>query len=94
MSDYEITKTPLKITWNESEKFFKLIANNDSIHYSTQIALTDYILAFKNLKYSVDKKIFYNPSSITLFFKTLKHFFSILFVANSVNICEIFMFVF
>ncbi len=55
--------------WNELEKFFKLIANNDAIHYTTQIALTDYILAFKNLKYSVDKKIFYNPSSITLFFK-------------------------
>lgn len=58
-----------KNKWDELEKFFKMIANNDAIYYTTQIAFTDYILAFKNLKYSVDKTIFYNPSAITLFFK-------------------------
>ena len=55
--------------WNETETFFKMIANNSFIHYTSQIDLVDYINAFKNLKFSVDKKIIYNPSSTMLFFK-------------------------
>jgi hypothetical protein len=54
--------------WDETEKFFQMIANNPSIYYTSQIDLVDYINAFKNLKFTVDKKIVYNPSSITLFF--------------------------
>lgn len=53
--------------WNETEAFFKMIANNPTIHYTTQIDLVDYINAFKNLKFSVDKRIVSNPSS--------KHYF-------------------
>ncbi len=55
--------------WNETDTFFKMIANNSFIHYTSQIDLVDYINAFKNLKFSVDKKIIYNPSSTMLFFK-------------------------
>jgi hypothetical protein len=54
--------------WDETEIFFKKIANNPSIHYTSQIDVVDYINAFMNLKFSVDKKIVYNPSSTTLFF--------------------------
>ncbi|MEI7580113.1 MAG: polysaccharide deacetylase family protein [bacterium] len=55
--------------WAEVEKFFKIIAQNPDIHYTTQIALRDYINAFKNLKFSVDKTMVYNQSAIKVFFK-------------------------
>jgi peptidoglycan/xylan/chitin deacetylase (PgdA/CDA1 family) len=54
--------------WNETEKFFKILANNPSIHYSTQIDLVDYINAFHSLKFSVEKNMVYNQSSIAVFF--------------------------
>ena len=55
--------------WTELEKFFKMVANRTDINYTTQIALVDYINAFKNLKISVDKKIISNLSSIDVFIK-------------------------
>ena len=55
--------------WNETEKFFRLLANNSSIHYTTQIDLVDYINAFRDLKFSVDKNMVYNQSSIMVFFR-------------------------
>jgi peptidoglycan/xylan/chitin deacetylase (PgdA/CDA1 family) len=58
-----------EVKWNETEKFFKMIANNPAIHYSTQIDLVDYINAYKNLKFSVDKSFVFNPSSVTVYFK-------------------------
>ncbi|WP_264521545.1 polysaccharide deacetylase family protein [Flavobacterium sp. N1994] len=54
--------------WEETEKFIKMVANNPSIHYTTQIDLVDYINAFRNLKFSVDKKMVYNPSALPLYF--------------------------
>ena len=55
--------------WDETEKFFKLLANNSDIHYTTQIDLVDYINAFHNLKFSVEKNMVINQSSLTIFFK-------------------------
>jgi len=55
--------------WDETETFFKKLANNTSIHYSTQIDLVDYIQAFKNLHFSVEKNIVFNPSALTICFK-------------------------
>lgn len=55
--------------WAEVEKFFKMISKNPDIYYTTQIGLTDYINAFKNLKFSVDKTMVTNLSSIDLFVK-------------------------
>lgn len=55
--------------WNETEKFFKLVANNAAIHYTTQIDLVEYINAFRNLKFSVEKNMVTNPSALTIFFK-------------------------
>lgn len=43
--------------WDETEKFFTLLANNPTIHYAKQIDLVDYINAFRNLKFSVDKVV-------------------------------------
>ncbi len=55
--------------WNEMENFFKLVANNPAICYTTHIALVDYITAYRNLKFSVTKNIFTNQSSIDVFIK-------------------------
>ena len=55
--------------WVEMEKFFKLVAKRNDIHYTTQIDLVDYINAYKNLKFSVDKKIVKNLSSIDVYIK-------------------------
>jgi peptidoglycan/xylan/chitin deacetylase (PgdA/CDA1 family) len=55
--------------WDETEKCFKLLANNPSIYYATQIDIVDYINAFRNLKFSVEKNIVYNPGSKIVFFR-------------------------
>ena len=55
--------------WAEMENFFKLVANRKDINYTTQIDLVDYINAYRNLKFSVDKKIVKNLSSVDVFFK-------------------------
>lgn len=64
--------------WAETEHFFKLLANNASIHYTTQIDLVDYIHAFHNLKFSVDKNLVYNPGSRTISFKKTGKVYSVL----------------
>jgi peptidoglycan-N-acetylglucosamine deacetylase len=63
--------------WAEVEKFFKIISKNPDIYYTTQIGLVDYINAFKNLKFSVDKTMVTNPSSINVFVKMNGKVFSI-----------------
>ncbi len=55
--------------WAEVEKFFKMISQNPEIYYTTQIGLVDYINAFKNLKFSVDKDLVTNLSAINVFIK-------------------------
>jgi peptidoglycan-N-acetylglucosamine deacetylase len=55
--------------WDETEKCFKLLGNNPAIYYATQIDIVDYINAFRNLKFSVERNIVYNPGSIIVFFR-------------------------
>ena len=55
--------------WAEVEKFFKMVSRNPDTFYTTQIGLTDYINAYKNLKFSVDKSMVTNLSSIDVFVK-------------------------
>lgn len=55
--------------WNETEKFFALLSNHSTVYYTKQIDLVDYIIAFKNLKFSLDKKIVTNLSSFEIYFK-------------------------
>ena len=55
--------------WNETEKFFKLLANNPTIYYAKQIDLVDYINAFRNLKFSVNKNYVTNTSAINVSIK-------------------------
>ena len=46
-----------------------MVSQNPGIYYTTQIALVDYINAYKNLKFSVDKTMVTNLSSINVFVK-------------------------
>ena len=55
--------------WVEMENFFKLVSKRNDINYTTQIALVDYINAYKNLKFSIDKNIVSNLSSIDVYIK-------------------------
>jgi peptidoglycan/xylan/chitin deacetylase (PgdA/CDA1 family) len=55
--------------WIEMENFFKMVAKKQDIHYTSQIALVDYIHAYQNLKISVDKNLFSNLSSIDVYIK-------------------------
>ena len=55
--------------WVEMENFFKLVSKRNDINYTTQITLVDYINAYKNLKFSVDKNIILNVSSTDVFIK-------------------------
>lgn len=63
--------------WKETEKFFKLLANKPSIYYTTQIALVDYINAFRNLKFNVNKTMVTNQSAVKIFFKANNKTYSI-----------------
>ena len=64
--------------WNETEKFFKLLAGNQAIFYTSQIDLVDYINAFRNLKFAVDKNFVTNTSSINVFIKINTKVFNVL----------------
>jgi peptidoglycan/xylan/chitin deacetylase (PgdA/CDA1 family) len=64
--------------WNEAEKFFKLLANNQAIYYAKQIDLVDYISAFRNLKFSVNKNSVTNTSAINVYIKINTKVFNVL----------------
>lgn len=64
--------------WDETEKFFNLLANNQAIYYTSQIDLVDYINAYRNLKFSVDKNNVTNPSSINVHIKINTKVFNVL----------------
>ncbi len=55
--------------WAEIERTFKLLAHRPDTCYTTQIALVDYINAYKGLKFSVEKNIVLNQSSLDVFIK-------------------------
>lgn len=73
---WEMGNDPNK--WDETERFFKLLANHPDIHYTTQIDLVDYVNAFRNLKFSVEKNMVINQSSLTIFFKKNNKPYSVL----------------
>lgn len=63
--------------WKEVAKFYKMVAHNPAIHYSTHIALADYYTAYKNLKFTTNKSIVYNPSTINVYIKMNKKVYRI-----------------
>jgi peptidoglycan/xylan/chitin deacetylase (PgdA/CDA1 family) len=55
--------------WNETETFFKRLANNPEIYYGSQIQIVDYLNAFNNLKFAVNKSTVTNNSALDIYFK-------------------------
>ncbi len=56
-------------TWDIIEELCSMVANKDDIWYVTNIDYYNYITAIKNLIFSVNRDIVYNPSSIAVWFK-------------------------
>lgn len=52
--------------WNLIEEFCKMASFDETIWYATNIEVMDYINALRNLKYSVDCSMVYNPTAITV----------------------------
>ena len=52
--------------WNVIEEFCQYIGGREDIWYATNIEIVDYLTAARNLKYSADHKIVYNPSAQTV----------------------------
>ncbi len=71
--------------WDETEKFFKILANNQTIFYTKQIDLVDYINAFRNLKFSVDKSIVMNTSAINVTIKMNNKIYNVM-AGTSINL--------
>ncbi|MEE1245598.1 MAG: polysaccharide deacetylase family protein [Acutalibacteraceae bacterium] len=55
--------------WNVIEEFFTKTANNNNVWYATNIEIYDYITAYRNLVYSVDGNMIYNPTSTDIWVK-------------------------
>jgi hypothetical protein len=52
--------------WELIEQFCEAAAFEDEVWYATNIEIKDYITALKNLVFSVDRKIIYNPSGLSV----------------------------
>jgi peptidoglycan-N-acetylglucosamine deacetylase len=63
--------------WDDVESYFKQLAHRDDVFYTTHINLVDYIKAYRNLKFSVDKDVVENPSSQNVFIKINKKVYEI-----------------
>lgn len=55
-------------SWERIENFCKTAGGNEEVWYATNIEIKDYITALRNLVFSADKKIVYNPSAQTVWF--------------------------
>jgi hypothetical protein len=54
--------------WSLIEEFCKEASGLSDVWYATNIEIYDYITALRNLKFSVDCSIVYNPSAIPVWF--------------------------
>ena len=52
--------------WDVIERFAEYVGGRDDIWYATNIEIYDYVEAYKRLCTSYDKKIVYNPSSVSV----------------------------
>lgn len=54
--------------WERIETFFKIIGGIEDIWYATNIDIFDYVCAYRNLRWSIDRKSVANTSSIPVWF--------------------------
>ena len=52
--------------WEHIEEICEKLANNDEIWYATNIEIYDYVQAYKNLRYSANGCMIYNPTLLTV----------------------------
>lgn len=52
-----------KDNWDIIEQFCEFIGGRDEIWYATNIEIVDYVKAYKNLRFSADQHLVYNPSA-------------------------------
>lgn len=58
--------------WNVLEEFCAKMGGHEDIWYATNIEIYDYVQAFESLIISADGTLIYNPSLVTLWFRTDK----------------------
>ncbi len=52
--------------WDLMEEFCKRASHDDSVWYATNIELYDYFQGLRSLRFSVDRKMIFNPSGISV----------------------------
>ncbi len=55
--------------WQVIKRFAELIGGHSDIWYATNIQIFDYIMAYRQLRFSVDMKLVQNPTALDLFFR-------------------------
>ncbi len=55
-------------TWGMIEEFCDMMSGRDDIWYATNIEIVDYINAIKQLRFSADCSVMYNPTALKLCF--------------------------
>jgi peptidoglycan-N-acetylglucosamine deacetylase len=63
--------------WSETERFFKYLSARSDVYYCKQIDLVDYIHAFRNLRFSMNNTMVFNPSALKVFFRYNKEIRSV-----------------
>ncbi|HIX15151.1 MAG TPA: polysaccharide deacetylase family protein [Candidatus Hungatella pullicola] len=63
--------------WELIEEFCRMMSGRDDIWYATNIEIVDYMKAAKNLKFTVDGNLVYNPSCMTVWISVDGNIFSI-----------------
>ena len=54
--------------WEVIENFAEYIGGREDIWYATNIEIYDYVMAYEQLRVSVDRSLVYNPTAIKLWF--------------------------
>lgn len=49
--------------WNQIEEFCKIASGKEEVWYATNIEIKEYMMALRNLVYSTEEDIIYNPSA-------------------------------
>lgn len=55
--------------WTETEQFFQVLSHHSNVYYCKQIDLVDYIQAFRNLRFSMNRTMVFNPSTLRVYFR-------------------------
>lgn len=71
-SEFETDKN-----WDLIEKFLQKVGNRDDIWYGTNIEIYDYVKAYHSLQTSVDNRIVFNPSAISVWVEYCNSIFEI-----------------